>query len=73
MTTQIPETLILDGEEYFINATLNIPKQHPRIADIDPNVLNIDINSGENTIIVLSTACWRRYVGTWEIKDGRLY
>ncbi len=24
-------------------------------------------------LILYSTACWRRYIGTWEIKDGRLY
>ena len=24
-------------------------------------------------MIIYSTACWRQYVGTWEIKDGRLY
>lgn len=23
--------------------------------------------------ILNSTACWRKYIGTWEIKDGKLY
>ena len=23
--------------------------------------------------IILSTACWRSYIGTWEIKDGKFY
>ena len=23
--------------------------------------------------ILNSTACWRQYIGTWEIKDGKLY
>ena len=22
---------------------------------------------------IMSTACWRRYIGTWEIKDGKFY
>jgi hypothetical protein len=23
--------------------------------------------------VLFSTACWRGYIGTWEVKDGRLY
>lgn len=29
--------------------------------------------SGDDSPLTESTACWRRYVATWEIKAGRLY
>src|SRR5436190_4669637 len=40
-----------------------LPHPHPRIvlADLSPSE------------IIHSTACWRRYVGSWEIKEQRLW
>lgn len=27
----------------------------------------------EDPSIIFSTACWRQYIGTWEVRDGRFY
>ncbi len=67
MTAQFPEVLFMEGKKVSMTFCPPIPENHPRIrrlskreaADIDP--------------MLLSTACWRNYVGVWEIKDERLY
>jgi hypothetical protein len=79
MTTQIREKVIFDNEERFIylvhykTTTLaypEIPENHPEIIEIkDTSVLE----GNELNNIVFSTACYRRYLGTWEIKDGMFY
>ncbi len=33
----------------------------------------LNVDNSADTFFVCSTACWRRYIGTWEIKDGQLY
>ncbi len=65
MTAQIHECLILDGEETSMAFCPPLPKGHPRIieADIDKS----------DDLVLYSTACWRGYQGTWEIRDGRFY
>lgn len=70
MTAQIPEKLILDGEETFMAFCPRLPKRHPRIFAPAPDEVSGDPEEDE---ICFSTACWRGYQGTWEIKDGRLY
>ncbi len=69
MTAQMPEVLILDGEEVSITCCPRVPKKHPRIVEID--ITNPDERRGPG--ILYSTACWRRYQGTWEIKDGLFF
>ena len=66
MTAQIPEKLILDGEPVTMTGFPDLPHKDPRIIVLDPGKTH-------GTGIVYSTACWRRYQGTWEIKDGKLY
>ena len=46
-----------------------LPKKHPRIFKPDPE----DVAADRRDIILRSTACWRGYQGTWEIRDGRFY
>lgn len=43
-----------------------IPKEHPRIAQEFHN-------GGARRNVTRSTACWRRYVGTWEIRDDTFF
>jgi hypothetical protein len=70
MTAQIPEVLILDGVETTMTFCPPLPDRHPRIVETQPEaILRGDVSS----LILYSTACWRRYQGTWEIKDGRFY
>jgi hypothetical protein len=51
-----------------------IPEGHPRIIDLlpDPYMLPPQKLMDENPGL-FSTACWRLYQGTWEIKDGRFF
>lgn len=68
MTAQIHECLILEGDETEMAFCPPIPEGHPRIVEIEyHNSSHQDVSDG----ILFSTACWRGYQGTWEIKDGR--
>lgn len=49
-----------------------IPTDHPRIATLTQDEMRAAIDRGEVTRFIFSTACWRGYVGTWEVRDGRL-
>jgi hypothetical protein len=69
MTAQVHEGLIFDGEEMSMAFCPPLPEKHPRIIPVDPD----DPKRAESDFILFSTACWRRYQGTWEIKDGRFY
>ena len=46
-----------------------LPERHPRIFEPSPDEVLID----QSDSILGSTACWRGYLGTWEIRDGRFY
>src|SRR5580700_6692998 len=67
MTAQVHERLVLDGEDTTMNCDPPLPPHHPRI------VPRPDAHMREVDVIMNSTACWRRYVGSWELRDGRLY
>lgn len=69
MTAQIPEQLILDGEETSMAFCPDLPEGDPRIEERRLERLPIDAPDA----VLGSTACWRRYQGTWEIRDGRFY
>ena len=70
MTAQIPEILIQDGEKTAMTFVPPLPDGHPRIVEA-----YLESRPGDDisASILYSTACWRRYQGTWEIKDGRFY
>ena len=73
MTAQVHEKLILNGRATSMNCC-------PPIID-DPNIITVLSNEefhkgcrdGKFESIISSTACWRNYIGTWEIKDGKFY
>jgi len=60
MTTQVKERIIIDGEKYPLLNALSLPKN------------DLIIKQKEGPISTRSS-CWRGYVGTWEIKDDKLY
>lgn len=64
MTAQVHERLILDGVETSMAFCPPIPRGHPGIVDDDAR---------DADPIVGSTACWRGYIGTWEVRDRRLW
>ena len=64
MTLQVPEELIYNGRKTFMISQPPMPKNHPRIIE--------DFSMGVHDRI-LTSACHRGYVGTWEIREGRLY
>jgi len=63
MTAQMPERLIIDGEPAMLTFCPPLPFGHPRL-------IQVDEEEASNTF---STACWRGYIGSWEIKEGRFF
>lgn len=70
MTAQAHELLIVEGEKTSMAFCPPLPAQHP-----DIELLQDEQIKAEKDIpwIVFSTACWRQYIGTWELKDGKLF
>ncbi len=73
MTAQAHEVLILDGEETSMTSCPAIPADHERIEAVPMEEVAEAIRSGRIRGPVLSTTCWRKYIATWEIREGRLY
>lgn len=70
MTAQVHERLVYEGEEMSMTSCPPLPSGHARlVAAATPDAMKREGVPG----IVFSTACWRRYVGTWEVRGGRLY
>lgn len=69
MTAQIHERLIFDGQETSMAFCPPLPEGHSRVIEIDPDKAEHD----DSDSILFSTACWRGYQGTWEIKDEQFY
>ena len=61
MTTQVKERIIIEGERYPLINSLSLPE--------DESIIQIK----RKGFIEKSSNCWRGYVGTWEIKDDKLY
>ena len=59
MTAQAHEILILEGQKTSMACCPPLPENEPRIT--------------KSAQTMLSSACWRGYIGTWEIKQGRLF
>ncbi len=68
MTAQIHEELILNGEKTSMAFCPPLPDEHPRIVKV-----SLDEAMQDSDSILFSTACWRAYQGSWEIRDGRFY
>ena len=66
MTAQIHELMLLDGEWASMASEPPLPRGHPRVAEASEE------KQKAASPIIFSTACWRRYRGTWDVRDGRL-
>jgi hypothetical protein len=66
VTAQLHELLLLDGEWTSMAFVPPLPEGHPRIAVASEERQKLA------PPVIFSTACWRRYRGTWEVRDGRL-
>jgi hypothetical protein len=70
MTAQLHENLILDdGTKKSMDFCPPLPEHHPRIIERTPAEREIE----DSDTLAFSTACWRRYIGTWKIMDGSLF
>ncbi len=70
ITAQIHERLKYEGEDLSMAYCPPVPIGHPRILEIDIEKRDYD---PQDSVILFSTACWRRYQGSWEVKGGRFY
>lgn len=66
MTAQIAERICLEGEDLYMTFCPPLPEHHPRVVERE------DL-SAERSTVVHSTACWRRYQGSWEVLGGRFF
>ena len=73
MTAQVPETLIIDGKRTSMAFCPPIPDSPDIITLVPAEEVSAAIRAGKIKSIVCSTACWRGYIGTWEIKDGKFF
>lgn len=77
MTAQVHEELILNGNKVEMSSAPPLPDDHPRIVECDFDYKAYEnVKYGEEDFAIAcigSTACWRGYIGTWEIKDNCLY
>ena len=69
MTAQIHEILIIDGQKTSMAFCPEIPLVMPEILIVDEE----EMVASKEDFILQSTACWRGYQGTWEIRDGEFY
>jgi len=67
MTAQVHEQLIFEGKETSMAFCPSIPEGHPRIIELSRE----ELQSDNVDPIIFSTACWRGYIGTWEVKEGQ--
>ena len=70
MTAQIHERLNFEGEWTSMACCPDLPHDHPRIVERTRQEAQAEHS---HSSLVSSTACYRRYVGTWEVKEGRFY
>ena len=66
MTAQIHEAIIYEGKRLFMAFCPPLPENDPRIVEVGKAEL-----IGQP--LFSSTACWRGYLGIWEVLEGRLY
>jgi hypothetical protein len=86
MTAQISEILIVDGERMRMAFCPPLPRWSRALkgpSAQEKEAANSSMwqrraaaeaaDGSESGSLLHSTACWRRYRGTWEIVDGKLY
>lgn len=68
MTDQVKDNCKYLGNDYKMPSCLSINVTDSQIVELSHSELeNIDTNG-----VYLSTACWRNYIATWEIRNNQL-
>lgn len=67
MTAQAHEQLIFEGQASSMAFCPPLPYDHPRVMAVELD------GSDRAASYYSSTACWRGYIGTWEVRDGCFY
>lgn len=67
MTAQVPERIIFNGQQASMSCCPPLPDHHASLVRLKDEQMD-DVDG-----YILSTCCWREYVGTWELKDEKLY
>jgi len=73
MTAQAHERLILPEGEVSMITLPDIPLDNEMIETVAVEEVVTLIRENKIQSSVFSTACWRKYIGTWEIRDNKLY
>ena len=68
MTAQLHENMIYEGQDVSMFSFPGFPEDHPRIIELTDKQIWA---KGEPRRV--SSNCWRRYIGSWVIKEGKLY
>ncbi len=68
MTAQLHENMIYEGQELSMFSFPGFPEDNPRIIELTDKQIWA---KGEPRRV--SSNCWRGYIGSWEIKEGKLY
>ncbi len=67
MTAQVHERLIYEGERMSMAYCPPLPEGDPRLQ------MRSAAEMQHCDPVIFSTACWRGYIATWAIREGRLY
>ena len=73
MTAQLHENIIINGKVSSMAFCPSLPKDDARISTLSDDDILTEITQKQIHRLVLSTACWREYIGTWEIKSEKFY
>jgi len=68
MTAQLHENMIYEGRDVSMFSFPGFPKKHSRIIELTDKQIWA---KGEARRV--SSNCWRGYIGSWEIKECKLY
>jgi hypothetical protein len=68
MTAQIHENMIYEGKDVSMFSFPGFPEDDPRIIKLTDEQIWA---KGEARRV--SSNCWRGYIGSWEITEGKLY
>lgn len=73
MTVQMHENLILNGNEITMAFCPPLPKNTKLLVELNDEEAQQAVKKHKHGDIIFSTACWRGYMGTWEIIDNKFY
>ncbi len=69
MTVQVKDSCTYFGCEYQMSVCLGFPVDGSRVKELT----NSELAESDSSGLYSSTACWRNYVASWEVRDELLY